>query len=96
MWLLDGFLMLKFCNGCLDGFKEGSFVMGVFGVDYFEQYYLDIRFMDDELIVRFCLKEQMIGGDIEWEFGQYCILWIDWKCLNGKVLCNLMIRKFCQ
>lgn len=36
MWLLDGFLMLKFCNGCLDGFKKGSFVMGVFGVDYFE------------------------------------------------------------
>lgn len=36
MWLLDGFLMLKFCNGCLNGFKEGSFVMGVFGVDYFE------------------------------------------------------------
>nr|XP_034311325.1 uncharacterized protein LOC105334113 isoform X2 [Crassostrea gigas] len=83
MWPSDGFSMLKPRNGCPDGFKEGSLVMGVPGADHSEQYHLDTRLTDDELTVRFCTKEQTTGRDTEWEPGQYCILRTDRKCPNG-------------
>lgn len=95
-WPSDGFSILKPRDGCPDGFKEGSLVMGVPGADHSEQYHLDTESTDDELTVRFCTKKQTTGGDTEWEPGQYCILRTDRKCPNGKVLCNLIIRKSCQ
>lgn len=95
-WPSDGFSILKPRDGCPDGFKEGNLVMGVPGADHSKQYHLDTESTDDELTVRFCTKKQTTGGDTEWEPGQYCILRTDRKCPNGKVLCNLIIRKSCQ